>query len=186
MTRHILLLRGVNVGGSHIVNMKELCAFLTEAGFARAQSYIGSGNLLLAGGEARADALRMIGAALERYPFDIPFAAIPFANYAREMAALPAWWREGNAFRRNVLFYLDGFDREKARAYLAEKPLSGERAYMGDLALFWQVDEEKGYGSSRYHRLMEAPFYRDVTIRNARTADRLLTLSAAFDAGGQA
>lgn len=175
--KHILLLRGVNVGGSHIVNMKELCGFLMEAGFARAQSYIGSGNLLLMGGEEQAQVQRMIENALGRYPFPIPFAAISFEDYAKEQEALPAWWREGSAFRRNVLFYLNTFDRAKAEDYLAAHPLKGEKVHVSSLALFWQVDKEEHYSSSVYHHLMEAPFYRDVTVRNANTVEKLLALS---------
>lgn len=180
MMRHILLLRGVNVGGNHIVNMKELCAFLQETGFDRAASYINSGNLLAEGGQARAEVLSMARAALDRYPFPIPFAALSFEDYARENDALPAWWRGGPAFRRNVLFYLDSFDHEKAQGYLKALPLCGERVHVGKLALFWQVDEEAHYSASRYHHLMEAPFYRDITIRNANTFDQLMKLSGEF------
>lgn len=180
MMRHILLLRGVNVGGSHIVNMKELCGYLTEAGFARAAHYINSGNLLTEGGQSREGALSMARAALSRYGFPIPFALIAFEDYAAENEGLPAWWRAGPAFRRNVLFYLDSFEHEKAQKYLCAHLLRGERVHVGKLALFWQVDGEKAYSASRYHHLMEAPFYRDITIRNANTFGKLLALSEKF------
>jgi uncharacterized protein (DUF1697 family) len=46
MEAWIALLRGINVGGNHIVPMKELKAMLEANGFEDVQSYIQSGNLV--------------------------------------------------------------------------------------------------------------------------------------------
>lgn len=44
MTVWIVLLRGINIGGKHIVPMKKLRELLEEAGFFDVQTYIQSGN----------------------------------------------------------------------------------------------------------------------------------------------
>lgn len=46
MNTWIALLRGVNVGGKHIVPMKELRTLLSENGFENVQTYIQSGNIV--------------------------------------------------------------------------------------------------------------------------------------------
>ncbi len=46
MKTWIALLRGINVGGKHIIPMKELSKLLEEAGFAQVKTYIQSGNVV--------------------------------------------------------------------------------------------------------------------------------------------
>jgi uncharacterized protein (DUF1697 family) len=46
MDTWIALLRGINVGGKHIVPMKELTALLRADGFEEVRTYIQSGNLV--------------------------------------------------------------------------------------------------------------------------------------------
>ncbi len=47
MNSWIVLLRGVNVGGKHIVPMRELKALLEMSGFSNVRTYIQSGNIVL-------------------------------------------------------------------------------------------------------------------------------------------
>src|SRR6516162_9230398 len=46
MTRYIALLRAVNVGGTGKLPMSELRAMCCDAGFARVETYIASGNVV--------------------------------------------------------------------------------------------------------------------------------------------
>ncbi len=46
MSTFVALLRGVNVGGTGILAMKDLAALCTELGFANPRTYIQSGNVL--------------------------------------------------------------------------------------------------------------------------------------------
>jgi len=43
---YVALLRGINVGGKHMLPMKELAAIFVEAGCANVRTYIGSGNVI--------------------------------------------------------------------------------------------------------------------------------------------
>lgn len=47
MTVYMVLLRGINVGGKHIVKMAELKKALEAMGYRRVQTYIQSGNIVL-------------------------------------------------------------------------------------------------------------------------------------------
>ena len=47
MTTHVILLRGVNVGGNNKVPMADLRARLADDGFTRVRTYIQSGNVLV-------------------------------------------------------------------------------------------------------------------------------------------
>ena len=47
MTRHVVLLRGINLGSHNRIAMPELRALLTDAGFQDVQTYLQSGNVVL-------------------------------------------------------------------------------------------------------------------------------------------
>src|SRR3954465_8065642 len=51
MTRHIALLRGINVGGHNKVPMADLRRVLEEAGFEDVKTYVQSGNVALSAAE---------------------------------------------------------------------------------------------------------------------------------------
>ncbi|WP_438862374.1 DUF1697 domain-containing protein [Neptunicella sp.] len=46
MNRYIALFRGINVGGNHILPMKDLVAMMSAKGYANIQTYIQSGNMV--------------------------------------------------------------------------------------------------------------------------------------------
>ena len=46
MNTYVAVLRGINVSGQKIINMKELKTFLTKAGLHGVMTYIQSGNIV--------------------------------------------------------------------------------------------------------------------------------------------
>jgi uncharacterized protein (DUF1697 family) len=85
MARHVLLLRGINLGSARRVPMAELRALLTDAGYADVATYVQSGNIVLASEETPV-ALQTAVATLisERFGFDVPV----IARSAAELAAV--------------------------------------------------------------------------------------------------
>jgi uncharacterized protein (DUF1697 family) len=74
--RHVLLLRGINLGPSRRVPMAELRALFTEAGYEDVQTYVQSGNVVLTSNASPAEleraAERLIS---ERFGFEVPVVA---------------------------------------------------------------------------------------------------------------
>ncbi len=67
MTAFIALLRAVNVGGTGKLPMSELKALCDAAGFAKASTYIASGNALFESDLAEAEVKAKLEAALQTY-----------------------------------------------------------------------------------------------------------------------
>lgn len=65
MKVYIALLRGINVGGHHIVKMAELRAMFESLGLAQVQTYIQSGNVLFVSDEEESALIARIEAAFE-------------------------------------------------------------------------------------------------------------------------
>ena len=87
MTTFIVLLRGVNVGGNNKVPMAELRAACEKAGFAKARTYVNSGNLVMEGkGTAASVEATVEGILAKRFKVDVPVVArtaVQWSAYAK-------------------------------------------------------------------------------------------------------
>lgn len=63
----LALLRGINVGGNKLVDMKQLATLATKAGYANAKTYINSGNLMFRTSEPRAKVEATLEKAIEKH-----------------------------------------------------------------------------------------------------------------------
>ena len=90
MSRLIVLLRGINVGGHRKVPMEALRELCRELGFSRVESYIQSGNLVLSAPEGpEAVVARLEPALEERFGFAIDLVARTAEQWARYAAGSP-------------------------------------------------------------------------------------------------
>ena len=88
---HIVLLRGINVGGHNKVPMVDLRAALTDHGFSAVTTYIASGNVLL-DAEDRAEhevADEVAAVVADRFGLSIPVVARSVADWPGIVAANP-------------------------------------------------------------------------------------------------
>ena len=172
--QYILFLRGINVGGKNKVSMSALKEALFLAGFENPESYINSGNLFFGSAESREACILKIRKALEtNYDFSIPFALLTKEEYLEEQAALPAWWEEELA-RRDVLFFSCDMDQSDILNFIEKSTFYKEIVYVGKRAVFWGKMDEAEYLKTTYHKkLMKQDFYKQITIRNGNTFDKI-------------
>ena len=172
--RFALLVRGINVGGKNKVVMAQLRQELTELGFEQVETYINSGNIFFTTDLSRSQLVECLSTFFENhYPFIQCFSLLSREDYEAECANLPQWWIEEMA-RKDVLFYTEGLDRESVEEKLLALKLGDEVLHLGKLAVFWGKSLEESYAKTAYHKyLMKMPFYRQITIRNANTFDKI-------------
>lgn len=177
MTRFALLVRGINVGGKHKVVMADLRQQLTELGLSQVETYINSGNIFFTTDLPRTQLVEELSTFFENhYPFIERFSLLSREDYEAECANLPEWWTEEMA-RKDVLFYTEGLDRKSVEEKLLALDLGEEALHFGKVAVFWGKFSEESYAKTAYHKhLMKMPFYRQMTIRNANTFDKIGTL----------
>ena len=174
MTRFALLVRGINVGGKNKVVMADLRHQLTELGLSQVETYINSGNIFFTTDLSRSQLVEGLSTFFgNHYPFIEHFSLLSREDYEAECANLPDWWTEEMA-RKDVLFYTEGLDRESVEEKLLALDLGEEVLHFGKLAVFWGKFSEESYAKTAYHKhLMKMPFYRQITIRNANTFDKI-------------
>lgn len=174
MTRFALLVRGINVGGKHKVVMAQLRQELTELGLENVETYINSGNIFFDTSMSRTQLVeRLQDFFTEHYPFIQSFSLLSNQDYEKELRNLPDWWNHEMA-RKDMLFYTEGLDTKQVIEKVESLELVDEVLHFGKLGIFWGKLSEETYTKTAYHKhLLKMPFYRQITIRNAKTVDKI-------------
>ena len=174
MTRYALLVRGINVGGKNKVVMAQLRQELTELGLEKVETYINSGNIFFTSTAPKARLVEKLEAFFAvHYPFIQSFSLLSQEDYEEEVENLPAWWNEDLA-RKDVLFYTESLDVDQVIEKVDSLELVDEVVHFGKLGIFWGKFSEESYYATAYHKyLLKMPFYRQITIRNAKTFDKI-------------
>ena len=174
MTRYALLVRGINVGGKNKVVMTQLRQELTELRLENIETYINSGNIFFDTSIARNQLVEALKEFFERhYPFIQSFSLLSNEDYEKELRNLPDWWNHEMA-RKDVLFYTEGLDMNQVIEKVNSLELVDEVLHFGRLGIFWGKLSETTYSKTAYHKhLLKMPFYRNITIRNANTFDKI-------------
>ena len=174
MTRYALLVRGINVGGKNKVVMAQLRQELTELGLGKVETYINSGNIFFTSTDPKARLVEELETFFAvNYPFIQSFSLLSQEDYEEELKNLPAWWSEDLA-RKDVLFYTEGLDVDQVIEKVNSLELEDEVVHFGKLGIFWGKYSEESYYETAYHKyLLKMPFYRQITIRNAKTFDKI-------------
>ena len=172
--RYALLVRGINVGGKNKVVMAELRQELTELGMEKVETYINSGNIFFTSTAPKAQLVEKLEAFFGvHYPFIQSFSLLSQEDYEAEVENLPDWWNEDLA-RKDVLFYTEGLDVDQVIATVESLELKDEVLHFGKRGIFWGKFSEESYSKTAYHKyLLKMPFYRYITIRNAKTFDKI-------------
>lgn len=174
MARYVLLVRGINVGGKNKVVMAELRQELTDLGLGKVETYINSGNIFFTSTDAKTQLVEKLETFFEvHYPFIQSFSLLSQEDYEDELENLPEWWTKDLA-RKDVLFYTEDLDVARVIEKVESLELKDEVVHFGKLGIFWGKFSEESYSKTAYHKhLLKMSFYRHITIRNAKTFDKI-------------
>jgi uncharacterized protein (DUF1697 family) len=177
MTRHIALLRGINVGGHKKVPMADLRKALEAAGFEDVKTYVQSGNVALSAAEKSPG---KVGRAVERaieaaFGFDVAVVV----RSREEIAALvdedPLGDVATNPTYRIVVFLAEKLDRKRL-ADVDPKAFAPEAFALRDYEIvMWAPDGQRD--SKLVKALSEKRTGVVGTARNWRTVEKLLDLA---------
>lgn len=181
MASYVALLRGINVGGHNVIPMIDLRACFEDEGHESVRTYIQSGNVVFRSSSRSANALAAsLEAALStRFGYEAQVVVLAHARYRSALDAAPAWWGKGDDRKHQALFTVRS--TTPAKALRAAPP---PREGVDDVAtapgvIFWSVSKE-AFGRSAITKFGASAAYRDVTVRNANTARKLLELLEAM------
>lgn len=175
--RYVALLRGINVGGNSIVDMKGLKQVFEDAGMADVRTYINSGNVMFtSGSKDRAALVRQLEKAVdERYPVDAKIVLRTAQEMADLVDGVPATWMNDATMKCDVVFLSPEVDKPDVIERLDPRPEVEDVLYLPG-AVVWRVDRANAT-RSRLLRIVGTPFYKQVTVRNVNTVRKLAELT---------
>ncbi|MBT8101630.1 MAG: DUF1697 domain-containing protein [Gammaproteobacteria bacterium] len=176
MATWIALLRGINVGGKHLLPMKELAAALEEMGCINVRTYIQSGNVVFERPRSKAPQLaEKIGkTVLKSHGFEPRVLVLTVKELEKAATANPFPEAENEPKTLHLCFLaakpkspdLDALEQIKART---------ESYALVDKVFYLHAPE--GIGRSKLAANVEKRLGVDATGRNWRTVTKLLKLS---------
>jgi uncharacterized protein (DUF1697 family) len=177
---HLVLLRGINVGGKNKVPMAALRDCLEERGFSNVSTYIASGNVILSSDRQADEVQAQIEKALpECFTLDVELIkalALTPGQLRAIVENKPEGFGEHPDKYYSDAIFLMGIDSAQAMTVFA--PREGvDEVWPGDGVVYSQR-----LGAlrtkSRLNRIMTSPLYKSMTIRSWSTTTKLLDLLA--------
>ncbi|HEY1366019.1 MAG TPA: DUF1697 domain-containing protein [Gaiellaceae bacterium] len=176
MARHVVLLRGINLGSRNRVAMPALRAALEEAGFDDVQTYVQSGNIVLAGKASAKEVGRTVERLIaDEFGLDVAGVVRTRSALARVVERNPLADVASDPKRYQVSF-LDGKPTAAVLRKLEEAAAPEERfVHAGSEIYAWHPD---GVARSKLWTLLAGSSLGvTATARNWTTVTKLLELA---------
>jgi uncharacterized protein (DUF1697 family) len=185
MNTHVLLMRGINVGGKNIVPMAGLKRCLEELGFSNVATYIASGNVILASNKRPDEIKAQIEQALpKRFKLDSELVKVLVLSRSQLQAVInnkPEGFGEQPEKYHSDVIFLMGTD--SAQAMPVFDPQEGvDKVWPGDGVIYSQRLSSMRT-KSRLSRIIGTPAYQSMTIRSWNTTIKLLNILDEMDTG---
>ena len=178
MNTYIALFRGINVGGSHLLPMKDLKLMLEQNGCVDVQTYIQSGNVILH--SAVADAARVkkqVAAAVSRsHGFEPRVLLLTPGDLERAAKGNPFPKAEANP-KSVHLFFLAASPKKPDLKSMEDLKTETERFALKGKVLYLHTPD--GFGASKLAARTERLLGVEATARNWRTVTTLLKMASA-------
>ena len=167
--KYIALLRGINVGKSIKINMKELKEYFEILGCINVSTYINSGNVLFESVETK----KLLKNKIEEILFNKKEQEIKvLIKTKKEMIdiaqPIPIEWTNDTNQKTDVAYLFDVIDHKEI---IYELPIKKE--YVNLLyvkgAIIWNVSRNN-YNKSHLNKIISHKVYKEITVRNVNTA----------------
>jgi uncharacterized protein (DUF1697 family) len=178
MRKYLALLRGINVGGNNLVDMKKLKAAFEAAGFNDVSTYINSGNVIFASRENVPGKIAVAVRSLIKNEFhlEIPVLVRDEKEMKKLAKAIPTDWRNDSDQRTEVMFLWEEYDTKGSLGLIEQKKGIDEIMYVKG-ALVWHIDRKDVFKSG-LRKFIGTKLYKNITARNVNTVRKLAELMA--------
>lgn len=180
MKTWVALFRGINVGGKHLLPMKDLKELLERDGCTDVKTYIQSGNVVFRSAltDPARVAARLASAVAGSRGFEPRVLVLTRKDLEKAVAANPFPSADENPKSLHLFFLAekpdrpdtDGMDHVKARS---------EAFVLTDKVLY--LHTPAGFGISKLAQRTERLLGVEATARNWRTVSTILALVSAYD-----
>ena len=174
---YVALLRGINVGGNHLIKMVDLKECFESMGYAGVTTYIQSGNVIFESPETNIGELESkIEKTLSRtFDYESRLTVRSHKQLKKIVEHAPAWFGKDASYKHNVIFIKKPATPAQAMQVVTLKE-GVDKVAAGDDVLYVSTLLAAGTKSS-LPRLVGTKVYQYMTIRNSNTVLKLLQLA---------
>jgi uncharacterized protein (DUF1697 family) len=176
MTRYLVLLRGINVGGRNKVAMAALRELLESHGHTEVSTYIASGNVILISHRSAATIRRELEDALPKaFKLDSELIAVLVLTRAQLQAVVrkrPTGFGDKPATYNSDVIFLMGIDASTAMKVFDPRP--GVDEVWPGAGVIYSPRLSAQRTKSRLGKIVGTPAYKSMTIRSWATTMALL------------
>jgi uncharacterized protein (DUF1697 family) len=188
LTRYLVLLRGINVGGKNKVPMAPLRELLEKLGYSNVSTYIASGNVILTSDRKPDEIKREIEEELPKaFRLHSELVAVLVLTRAQLRAIIdnrPSGFGDHPETYHSDAVFLIGIDAAMAMQVFDPRP-DVDQVWPGDGVIYSQRLSAQRT-RSRLGKIVGTPAYKSMTIRNWATTTALLRLLEDADAAADA
>ena len=171
---YIALLRGINVGNSVKINMKELKTLFEQCGFSNVLTYINSGNVIFQSNDTKNSIRENIEQALHITTGNEVKVLVKTKSEMVKIAnSIPSNWQNNDIQKTDVAYLFESIDNENIINDLPIKKEYIQLLYVQG-ALIWNV-RRGDYNKSHLNKIISHKVYKEMTVRNVNTARYLAT-----------
>jgi uncharacterized protein (DUF1697 family) len=176
MTRYLVLLRGINVGGRNKVAMADLRELLESHGHSKVSTYIASGNVFLSSDRSAAAIKRELERALPKaFKLDSELIAVLVLTRAQLQAIVrkrpDGFGDKPDTYHSDVVFLM-GIDAATAMKVFDPRP--GVDEVWPGVGVIYSQRLSSQRTKSRLAKIVGTPAYKSMTIRSWATTLALL------------
>jgi uncharacterized protein (DUF1697 family) len=165
--QYVTLLRGINVGGNHKVEMKKLKRLFESQGYFNVSTYLNSGNVIFESKE-KIDLNKLSSEINKQFGYSIPILVKTIDEMKLISKSIPVDWKNDTDWKCDVAYLFDEID---SKNFIDDLPIEKQfldiRYIKG--AMFLRVNR-KNYSKSHINKLISHKYYQSMTIRNVNTA----------------
>jgi uncharacterized protein (DUF1697 family) len=176
MTRYLVLLRGINVGGRNKLPMAALRELLESHGHTRVSTYIASGNVILSSDQAAATIKRELETVLPKtFKLDSELIAVLVLTLPQLRAIVrdrPKGFGDHPETYNSDAVFLMGIDSPTAMKVFDPRP--GVDVVWPGKGVIYSQRLSAQRTKSRLGKIVGTPAYRSMTIRSWATTTALL------------
>jgi uncharacterized protein (DUF1697 family) len=173
--KYIALMRGVNVGGNTIIKMADLKKTVAESGFTSVSTYIQSGNIIFESEENIDKVTFKLGEALfKEFGFNSGIIVKTFEQLNKIISEVPDDWKKRYDLRCYIAFIRKPVSEQDVMREIKLKD-GVDFVKAGDNVLYMSTLLE-GLTKSGFTKLFGTKIYKDITIRNYNTTQKILAL----------
>lgn len=180
MKYYVVLIRGINVGGKNKMPMSKLKTCFEKLGFSDVTTYIASGNVILGSNKSADQIKTLIEKALPKhFKLDSELLKVLVLTKSQIQAVVShkpkGFGEEPKKYHSDAIFLM-GITATQAMKVFS--PKEGVDTIWKGKGVIYSQRLSKLRTKSRLNRIMMAPEYKSMTIRNWNTTTKLAQLVA--------